>query len=86
QATQYAAEDADITLRLHRALYPDLARESTLDFVYADIEMPTARVLQRIERNGVLVDTAKLAAQSEEIGRRLVTLETEAYALAGQTF
>jgi DNA polymerase-1 len=86
QATAYAAEDADITLRLHRALYPDVAREATLEFVYSTIEMPTARVLQRIERNGVLVDTARLAAQSDEIGRKLMTLESEAYALAGQQF
>ncbi|MFK0377896.1 DNA polymerase I [Pandoraea sp. NPDC090278] len=86
RATEYAAEDADITLRLHRALYPDVAREATLEFVYRDIEMPTARVLQRMERNGVLVDTARLAAQSDEIGRKLITLETEAYALAGQQF
>ncbi|VVE50777.1 DNA polymerase I [Pandoraea capi] len=86
RATEYAAEDADITLRLHRALYPDVAREATLEFVYRDIEMPTARVLQRMERNGVLVDTARLAAQSDEIGRKLITLETDAYALAGQQF
>jgi DNA polymerase-1 len=85
-ATQYAAEDADITLRLHRALYPDVAREATLEFVYGNIEMPTARVLQRMERNGVLVDTARLAAQSDEIGHKLIALEAEAFALAGQQF
>ncbi|VVD84642.1 DNA polymerase I [Pandoraea cepalis] len=86
RATAYAAEDADITLRLHRAIYPDVAREATLEFVYRDIEMPTARVLQRMERNGVLVDTARLAAQSDEIGQKLVALEAEAYTLAGQQF
>ncbi|AJC22840.1 DNA polymerase I [Pandoraea pulmonicola] len=85
-ATQYAAEDADITLRLHRALYPDVAREATLEFVYGNIEMPTARVLQRMERNGVLVDTARLAAQSDEIGHKLIALEAEAFTLAGQQF
>ncbi|WP_353191494.1 DNA polymerase I [Pandoraea pnomenusa] len=86
RATEYAAEDADITLRLHRALYPDVAREATLEFVYGNIEMPTARVLQRMERNGVLVDTARLAAQSDEIGRKLIALEAEAFTLAGQQF
>ncbi|GAB3627064.1 DNA polymerase I [Pandoraea terrae] len=86
RATEYAAEDADITLRLHLALYPGIEREPTLQYVYGNIEMPTARVLQTIERNGVLIDAALLNKQSDEIGQRLVALETEAYSLAGQKF
>lgn len=86
RATEYAAEDADITLRLHRALYPKVAEDDKLDYVYEQIEMPTSIVLQKMERNGVLVDGERLAKQSNELGLRLIELEAEAHKLAGQPF
>ncbi|MEM5343049.1 DNA polymerase I [Paraburkholderia azotifigens] len=86
KASEYAAEDADITLRLHRALYPQIAAEVQLDHVYRNIEVPTSRVLRKMERNGVLIDTEKLRVQSNEIATRLVELEKEAYELAGGEF
>jgi DNA polymerase I len=86
EASEYAAEDADITLRLHQTLYPQVAAEQGLEFVYRDIELPTARVLCKMERNGVLIDAAKLQKQSSEIAVRLVQLEKEAYELAGGEF
>ncbi|SAL70421.1 DNA polymerase I [Caballeronia peredens] len=86
QASAYAAEDADITLRLHRALYPQVAREEGLLRVYRDIELPTSRVLRKMERNGVLIDRAKLDTQSNEIAKRLIELQTQAYELAGGEF
>lgn len=86
RATEYAAEDADITLRLHRVLYPKVAADDKLDYVYEQIEMPTSIVLQKMERNGVLVDGERLAKQSTELGQRLLQLEEQAYALAGQPF
>jgi DNA polymerase-1 len=85
-ASRYAAEDADITLQLHRALYPQIEPEAGLLHIYRDIEMPTSRVLRRIERNGVLIDTERLRKQSSEIATRLVALEGEAYTLAGGEF
>jgi DNA polymerase-1 len=85
-AAEYAAEDADITLRLHQALYPQVAAEKTLDYVYRDIEVPTSRVLRKMERTGVLIDAEKLRAQSSEIATRLIQLESEAYVLAGGEF
>ncbi|MFM0505445.1 DNA polymerase I [Paraburkholderia caffeinilytica] len=85
-AAEYAAEDADITLRLHQALYPQIAAEKTLDYVYRDIEVPTSRVLRKMERTGVLIDADKLRAQSSEIATRLIQLESEAYVLAGGEF
>ncbi|AJZ61371.1 DNA polymerase I [Paraburkholderia fungorum] len=86
KAAEYAAEDADITLRLHQALYPQVAAEKTLDYVYRDIEVPTSRVLRKMERTGVLIDAEKLRAQSSEIATRLIQLESEAYELAGGEF
>ena len=85
-ATHYAAEDADITLQLHQFFYPQLTSDSKLLSLYNTIELPTAQVLQKIERNGVLIDAQLLATQSGEIGRRLIELETSAYELAGQPF
>ncbi|CAB3789912.1 DNA polymerase I [Paraburkholderia caffeinilytica] len=85
-AAEYAAEDADITLRLHQALYPQVAAEKTLSYVYRDIEVPTSRVLRKMERTGVLIDAEKLRAQSSEIATRLIQLESEAYVLAGGEF
>ena len=86
RATEYAAEDADITLRLHQAMWPRIEANEKLRFIYERIELPTARVLQRVERNGVLIDVDLLAAQSAELGTRLLALEQQAHALAGQPF
>ncbi|HEB3530647.1 DNA polymerase I [Burkholderia cenocepacia] len=86
QAAEYAAEDADITLQLHHALYPQVAREPGLERVYREIEMPVSLVLRKMERTGVLIDDARLHAQSIEIATRLIELEGEAYELAGGEF
>ena len=86
RATEYAAEDADITLRLHRALFPKVAEDDKLRYVYEQIEVPTSIVLQKMERNGVLIDSDRLAKQSNELGLRLIDLEAEAHKLAGQPF
>ncbi|MFM0291199.1 DNA polymerase I [Paraburkholderia megapolitana] len=86
QAAEYAAEDADITLRLHLALYPQVTAEKGLEYVYREIELPTSRVLRKMERAGVLIDAEKLRRQSNEIATRLVQLEGEAYELAGGEF
>jgi len=86
RATEYAAEDADITLRLHHALAAQLAAEPRLAALYRDVELPTARVLFEMERNGVLIDDFLLAQHSEELGRRLHELELQAHELAGQPF
>ncbi|MDR5829093.1 DNA polymerase I [Caballeronia sp. LP006] len=86
KAAEYAAEDADITLRLHQALYPQVVQEEGLLKVYREIELPTSRVLRKMERNGVLIDRAKLDTQSNEIAKRLIDLQTEAYELAGGEF
>ena len=86
QAAEYAAEDADITLRLHQALYPQVAADEGLKRVYSEIEVPTSRVLRKMERNGVLIDSEKLRLQSNEIAARLIELETEAYVLAEGEF
>ncbi|PHP86695.1 DNA polymerase I [Burkholderia sp. AU18528] len=86
QAAAYAAEDADITLQLHHAMYPQVAREPGLERVYRDIEMPVSLVLRKMERTGVLIDDALLQAQSSEIATRLIELEGQAYELAGGEF
>ncbi|RQR42068.1 DNA polymerase I [Burkholderia sp. Bp9142] len=86
QAAAYAAEDADITLQLHHALYPQIAREAGLERVYREIEMPVSLVLRKMERTGVLIDDARLQAQSSEIATRLIELEGQAYELAGGEF
>jgi DNA polymerase-1 len=86
RAAEYAAEDADVTLRVHQVLRPQLAAEPQLESLYRDLELPVAEVLFRIERNGVLIDAATLAQQSDELGRKIMTLEAEAQALAGQPF
>ncbi|MEX3637986.1 DNA polymerase I [Paraburkholderia sp. BR14320] len=86
KAAEYAAEDADITLRLHQALYPQIAVEKSLDHVYREIEVPTSRVLRKMERTGVLIDAEKLRQQSSEIATRLIELEGKAYELAGGEF
>ncbi|MBG6027118.1 DNA polymerase I [Proteus mirabilis] len=86
QATLYAAEDADITLLLHQALYPQIEAIAPLKHVYRDIEMPLVPVLSRMERKGVLIDAQVLAVQSQEITQRLAEIEKETFALAGQEF
>jgi DNA polymerase I len=85
-ATQYSGEDSEMTLHVHQALWPRLERDAKLRFVYEQIELPTARVLQTIERHGVLIDAALLQQQSRELAERMVALEAEAHALAGQPF
>jgi len=86
QAGPYAAEDADITLRLHQALWPQLQALPGLAKVLAEIEMPLVPVLARIERQGALVDARLLGEHSVELGERLVELEREAFAIAGEEF
>ena len=85
-ATEYSAEDADITLQLHHKLHPQIERDEKLQHIYRDIEIPVMQVLQKIERNGVLLDSALLATQSHELGKTLLALETRAHEQAGQTF
>ena len=86
QAGPYAAEDADITLRLHQTLWPRVAAEPTLKKIFEDIELPLVPVLSQIERTGALVDDTLLFQQSQELSARLGELETEAWELAGQQF
>src|SRR5881394_334235 len=86
RATAYAAEKADCILALHERLYPQIERDEKLAFVYGSIEMPVLPVLFRIERNGVLLDRAKLEAQSHELGKEMLQKEQDAYAAAGQPF
>ncbi|KTT12459.1 DNA polymerase I [Pseudomonas oryzihabitans] len=86
QAGPYAAEDADVTLRLHETLWPKLEAVPGLASVLRDIEMPLVPALARIERNGALVDSALLGVQSRELGEKMLELEKEAYELAGQEF
>jgi DNA polymerase-1 len=86
RATEYAAEDADVTLRLHQCLYPKVEAEAGLEFVYRSIEMPAREVLFRMERTGVLIDAALLEAQSRELGQKMMELEHKAYREAGQPF
>ncbi|HVK55844.1 MAG TPA: DNA polymerase I [Burkholderiales bacterium] len=86
RATEYSAEDADITLQLHHALYPSIAKDDKLELVYRQIEMPVMSVLFRMERNGVLIDAALLEAQSRELGQKMFDLERRAHEQAGQPF
>jgi DNA polymerase-1 len=86
QAAPYAAEDADITLRLHHSLWPKLKSEPGMSQLYQEIEMPLVSVLSRIERNGVLIDSAMLSKQSHELATRMLEIEQAAYVEAGQPF
>jgi len=86
KAGHYAAEDADITWRLHEVLWPKLQAEPTLALVYTDIEIPLVPILSRVERDGVLLDEAQLLGQSRELEKRLSELEQEAFGLAGEEF
>ena len=85
-ATDYAAEDADITLRLHLELWPQIQASPGLLYVYQQIEMPAMRVLGIMERNGIRIDSALLAKQGQQVGKRLLELEGEIHKLAGQPF
>jgi DNA polymerase-1 len=86
RATEYSAENADCTLAVHETLYSKIAKDEKLKFVYEKIEIPTLQVLFRMERNGVLLDAAKLEAQSHELGKEMLTKEQQAYQAAGQPF
>ena len=85
-ATRYAAEDADVTLRLHRVLWPQLEQQERLRAVFEEIEMPLVPVLSRLERQGALIDVSLLSRHSHELGEKLLAIEARAHALAGQPF
>lgn len=85
-AAPYAAEDAEVTLRLHEAMWPKLRAEAALEKVFTEIEMPLLTVLSDMEQAGVAIDTAMLAQQSGELARRISELEQEAHREAGQPF
>jgi DNA polymerase-1 len=85
-ATRYAAEDADVTLQLYQALAPQLKAQGKLESVYRDIELPVREVLFKMERTGVLLDTRLLNVQSRELGEKMLALEVQAQAAAGQPF
>ena len=86
KATTYSGEDSEMCLHLHGVLWPQIEADPGLRRIYADIEMPTAELLARIERHGVLIDAEKLKLQSHEIGQRLIALEQQCYEIAGQPF
>ncbi|MEN0677780.1 DNA polymerase I [Plesiomonas shigelloides] len=86
QAATYAAEDADVTLRLHEVLWPQLEQEAGLASVLQEMEVPLLSVLSRMERNGVLIDPALLGRHSIELTTRLAELESKAHELAGEPF
>jgi len=85
-AAPYAAEDADVTLRLHHRLWPELEKIESLKRVFTDLEMPLVPVLANIERNGALVDAKVLGEHSRQLGERLAQLEKEAHEIAGRPF
>ncbi len=85
KAAEYSCEDSDQTLDVHLALWPQIERDEKLRFIY-QLEMDSSEALYRIERNGVLIDAPTLAAQSHELGTRIMALEQEAYEIAGQPF
>ncbi|MEQ1636948.1 MAG: DNA polymerase I [Methylococcales bacterium] len=86
QATPYAAEDADITLRLHQNLFTQLGQIPSLQRLYQELEIPLIGVLNRIEQNGVLIDSDLLAQQSMELANHIASLEQRTHDLAGQVF
>ncbi len=86
RAAEYSCEDSDMTLHVHQNLWPQIEAAPGLLDVYRRIEMPTAAILGRIERTGVLIDSAVLARQSQELAERLIELEAQAYEIAGQPF
>jgi DNA polymerase-1 len=90
RAAEYSGEDSEMALQVHQTLWPKIEPDGDarrgLRYVYEQIEMPVAVVLERIERHGVLIDAAVLARQSQQLAERMVALEQEAYAIAGQPF
>jgi DNA polymerase-1 len=86
RATEYAAEDADVTLQLHETLHPQIALDPRLLHIYRDIEIPVSEVLFTMERNGVLLDARLLEQQSHELGRKMLELEQTVHLQAGQPF
>ena len=86
QAAPYAAEDADITLQLHHALWPQLQAVPELEKVYTELEMPLLPAINRLERNGVNIDIWMLQQQSDELGHKLDALEQQAFDIAGEEF
>ena len=86
RATEYSGEDADVTLQLHRTLYPQIERDEKLHRVYRDIEMPVMEVLFAMEHQGVLLDYALLEQQSRELGEKMIELENKVHQEAGQPF
>ncbi|WP_028994075.1 DNA polymerase I [Azonexus hydrophilus] len=86
RAATYAAEDADVTLRVHEVLHPQFAKEPGLSRIYHEIELPARQVIWQMERTGILIDGDTLARQSHEIGQKIMALEAQAYELAGQPF
>ena len=86
RATSYAAEDADVTLQIHGAVWPRVEGDAKLRHIYADIEIPVADVLLTVERNGVLIDTQQLSKQGHELGQKMLELERRAHELAGGPF
>ena len=85
-ACRYSAEDADVTLRLHHALWPQLERQPPLEKLFTDIEMPLVPVLARMEQRGVLIDVAALRRQSQQLGKRMHGLQAEMQKIAGREF
>ena len=86
KASEYSCEDSEMTLHVHQNLWPQVQAQPGLLDVYQRIEMPTAVILGRIERTGVLIDSARLGAQSQQLAERMVALEQQAYEIAGQPF
>ncbi|MDR0251375.1 MAG: DNA polymerase I, partial [Burkholderiales bacterium] len=86
RASDYAAEDADIALRLHHTQYTRLQAAPSMLSIYEEMELPVREVLFIMERHGILIDSERLACHSHELGQRLLALENEAHALAGQPF
>ena len=86
QAAFYAAEDADITLRLHEVLWPKVAAEDTLKKILQEIEVPLASILARMEQQGVLIDSQQLSQQSQQLATRIMELEKEVHEMAGEAF
>jgi DNA polymerase-1 len=86
RAAEYSGEDSEMTMQVHQTLWPQLQAEPRLREVYENIELPVATILERIERNGVLIDAAVLARQSHDLAERMVAAEQQAYEIAGQPF
>ena len=85
KASEYSSEDSDMCLQVHEILWPQIQADAGLSFIY-EMEMKTSELLGRVERNGVLIDAKRLQGQSHELAQRLVAIEQEAYAIAGQPF